>query len=531
MRASMCFLCVRPSLCVVLQPWGKLPHTRLAQVFPAATRARDMDGQLPLDYGLRNTSSALYEIVSGLLTVNPHCLRVEGGTAKVLSDWERVVQDEMLPSLVQCLLHSCPDSCNKTVNLTPAWPQQQLRCLNKLQRQALQVAGEGGSGSGEAADVLGAFMRRLQDCVTQTQAEEGARGELVTDMLADDERQAMFRVLAFEFFKSTGVSEHSHTAGAGAAARARMEREDASAAAAEAAEPAGEGGEAVVGTPMRSDRFPAGEVGAGDGEELGVAGVSKMRIMSRVSSLFSRHGGGVVEESGNPEEREKRPAGAGGFSPGRTTFDGSVGESEPSSTSARKIFPPVPTARIDTTDNGPQSVQGCSPNGSLLAFTHPTTYTRNRVRIFIYAGNVMSMGSSFVMAAAAAAKFTVKSSRKVGLYVCAVCGRCPEFAIHNTSLQPLLGCLALLSRLRMTALCSETGSFLGVRHSSGGMRPWILAVPVSKASARAPSIPLTLRARRRQTGGANGIRHRGQKRPCFNRERTAAMCLNRHCIA
>ena len=147
MRASMCFLCVRPSLCVVLQPWGKLPHTRLAQVFPAATRARDMDGQLPLDYGLRNTSSALYEIVSGLLTVNPHCLRVEGGTAKVLSDWERVVQDEMLPSLVQCLLHSCPDSCNKTVNLTPAWPQQQLRCLNKLQRQALQVAGEGGSGS------------------------------------------------------------------------------------------------------------------------------------------------------------------------------------------------------------------------------------------------------------------------------------------------------------------------------------------------------------------------------------------------
>ena len=95
----------------------------------------------------------------------------------------------------------------------------------------------------------------------------------------------------------------------------------------------------------------------------------------------------------------------------------------------------------------------------------------------------MSMGSSFVMAAAAAAKFKVKSSRKVGLNVCAVCGRCPEFAILNTSLQPLFGCLALLSRPRMTALCSETGSFLGVRHSSGGMWPWILAVPVSKATA------------------------------------------------
>ena len=55
--------------------------------------------------------------------------------------------------------------------------------------------------------------------------------ESITDMLADLPMQALFRVLAFEFFMRNRITEYTHTPEAGAAALAKLERESTAAAA------------------------------------------------------------------------------------------------------------------------------------------------------------------------------------------------------------------------------------------------------------------------------------------------------------
>ena len=64
----------------------------LLRVFPQAAHARDMNGLLPIDWGLRNNSRGMFEIVTELLDANPKCLRVEGGGRTLLADWELVAQ-------------------------------------------------------------------------------------------------------------------------------------------------------------------------------------------------------------------------------------------------------------------------------------------------------------------------------------------------------------------------------------------------------------------------------------------------------
>jgi ankyrin repeat protein len=71
---------------------GKEMVSMLLRVFPQAAHARDMNGLLPIDWGLRNNSRGMFEIVTELLDANPKCLRVEGGGRTLLADWELVAQ-------------------------------------------------------------------------------------------------------------------------------------------------------------------------------------------------------------------------------------------------------------------------------------------------------------------------------------------------------------------------------------------------------------------------------------------------------
>jgi hypothetical protein len=193
----------------------------LLSVFPHAAAARDMDGQLPVDCGIRNKSSAMCGIVTGLLDVHSDCLRVEGGEAALLADFELAAQEPALKELIQCILRHWPDSEGEPQDMTPAWPQAQLELL-RTHNEYHSAAG------GVGPCVLQRFIRRLQHCAVPN---EQMPGETITEVLADSQMQALFRVLAYEFFMRTRICEYTYTTAAGTAIIAQMEREATAAAA------------------------------------------------------------------------------------------------------------------------------------------------------------------------------------------------------------------------------------------------------------------------------------------------------------
>jgi hypothetical protein len=75
----------------------------LLSVFPHAATARDMDGQLPIDWGIRNKSSDMFEIVTGLLNVHSDCLRVKGGEEALLADFALAAEEPALQELIRCV--------------------------------------------------------------------------------------------------------------------------------------------------------------------------------------------------------------------------------------------------------------------------------------------------------------------------------------------------------------------------------------------------------------------------------------------
>jgi len=189
----------------------------LLEVYPHAARARDMDGQLPIDWGIRNKSSAMFEIVTGLLNVHSNCLRVEGGEATLLADWVLVQQNAKLQELIRCILQHWPDSEETSVDMTPGWPQRQLELLCKHHESHTAAGGVGPC-------VLQRFIKRLQHCGVPI-SNEPVSGESITDVLSDAQMQAFFRVLAYEFFVRTRICEYTHTAAGGTAAIAQLDQD------------------------------------------------------------------------------------------------------------------------------------------------------------------------------------------------------------------------------------------------------------------------------------------------------------------